>query len=91
MLIDGMNFGDGPKVCHLPVVVSDVNKDNTWFMGNLLMVNYYYFLDASPIDEYDLDYLQVGIGKINKVDEISPMYLKKLGKGHDGQEKEFEK
>jgi hypothetical protein len=57
MLIDGMNFGDGSKVCHLPIVVSEVNRENTWFMGNLMMVDYYYFFDASTVDERGYDYL----------------------------------
>ena len=39
--------------------------NNTWYLGNLAMANYYLTFDTTPNTEHDKDYIQVGVGPTN--------------------------
>lgn len=79
LLVSGEHFGDGNDKCHLAVMKSKNINQNMWFMGNLMIQEYYVFFDATPLDEHGQHYVQVGIGRQNPDDVVGKAYSDVVG------------
>ena len=64
-LINGTAFGDTQFTCYMPVFRSNLKDQYTWYLGNVVLQQYYLVFDMTPYDEHSLDYIQIGIGPKN--------------------------
>lgn len=58
-------MGDSNDYCYYTVFKALGVDTNTWFVGTSFLQNKYIVYDLSPMDEKDMNYIQVGIGEIN--------------------------
>lgn len=49
--------------CYLGIFQSKEIEQDTWYLGNILMEDYYVVYDATPADEQGLDYIQLGLAR----------------------------
>jgi hypothetical protein len=67
----------------MPFFGQKSSRIESWFLGNVFMSEYYTVFDMSPLDEFDQDYIQVGIAKANPSDAIGEALLEKSRKFHE--------
>ena len=71
MLIDGKLFNNTEDTCYVGVFRSQVEtQQNIWYLGNIVMNQFYMVFDASPYHTQNLDFFQVGIAPRNPVNLI---------------------
>lgn len=87
MVVNTVNEDDPESnKCILPIFAQDhIQKSNTWLLGAKLIEKYYMVFDATPMDDYNLEYLRVGFGLADKLKEDE------IGKDEVEAEKEKEK
>lgn len=68
----------GGNTCFIPIFGQKSLVDQ-WFLGNIVMSEYYTVFDMTPIDE-GKDYVRVGIAKANPADEVGLSLLDKITK-----------
>ena len=75
------DLGEGS--CFVPIFGQIASTTDTWFLGNVFMSEYYIVFDMTPMDEYDKDYIRVGIAKANPSDTIGKELLDKAKRYHE--------
>lgn len=65
LLIPAKNFGDSANHCYVGVFRSMKADQQTWYLGNLFMKDYYIVYDMTPYDERNENYIQIGIAPQN--------------------------
>lgn len=71
--VDGSEFGE-PNTCHYGVYKSASDADKN-FIGTVLMKEYYVIFDMSPYDQFNQDFIQIGLGlKASGVDIAALRY-----------------
>lgn len=60
-------MGESREKCFIGVFKSTEILQDTWYMGNLIMKEYYAVFDASPADEFGEHFIQFGIAKKNPI------------------------
>jgi hypothetical protein len=50
-LANGTLFGDSYLTCYFPVFRSNMEDQQTWFIGNVILEKYYTVFDMTPLDE----------------------------------------
>lgn len=67
LMISGEAFGDSSEKCYLAVMNNNLKSEekNSWYIGNILLQDYYVVFDASSRDANAThDNLRIGLGKI---------------------------
>lgn len=65
MLIPGNKLGDTINTCYIGIFKSSEIKQDTWYIGNVVMKDYYAVFDLTPADDEaggKADFIQFGIG-----------------------------
>ena len=65
ILIPGNLLGETKDKCFLGVFKSTETNQDTWYMGNQIIKDYYIVFDASPADEHNHHFIQMGIAEKN--------------------------
>lgn len=68
----------GEDTCFIPVFGQKSLVDQ-WYLGNIVLSEYYTVFDMTPLDEGD-DFVRVGIAKANPSDEVGLSLLDKITK-----------
>ena len=69
MLVPGKEMGDSSNngnICYWGIFQSYDGTESTWEVGTAFFENYYIVFDMTPYDQYDMNYIQIGIAPINK-------------------------
>lgn len=65
LFIPGEHVGLSADRCVLGIFKQEGARQDAWYLGNLILGDYYLVFDMTPLTEHDQDFIQVGFARMN--------------------------
>jgi len=72
-------------ICVLSVFRQSQGRKDAWYLGNIVLANYYMVFDTTPQAEYGQDFIQVGFAPLNPTGIDYQKHPKKIVSGPQAQ------
>jgi ABC-type multidrug transport system permease subunit len=79
MFLPGSLLNLGDDSCFIPILAQKQSSQETWFLGDIFLSQYYTVFDMTPFEQ-GKDYIRVGVAKINPDDRIGESLIEKYRK-----------